>query len=51
MGVEIDRSLHSMLVVIGGRIGGALQELGVTIERATIGPSGIIRGVAQSDHR
>jgi hypothetical protein len=47
MGVEIDCSLHSMLVVIGGPIGGALQELDVTIERA----ASDVRGVAQSDHR
>jgi hypothetical protein len=48
MGVEIDRPLHSVLALLGGHIGRTLQELGVTIERATIGPSDIIRLILDS---
>jgi hypothetical protein len=48
MVVEIDRPLHSVLVVIGGHIGGALQELGVTIDRSAIDPSDVIRCIVQS---
>jgi hypothetical protein len=34
--VEIDRPLHSGLAVIGGHIGRALEDLGGTIQRATM---------------
>jgi hypothetical protein len=51
MEAETGRLLPSVLALLGGHIGPALRELGVTIERATTGPSDMIRRVVQSDHR
>jgi hypothetical protein len=49
--MEIERLLRSVFALLEGHIGGALQELGLMIERATIGSSDIISGVVQNDHR